>query len=158
MAAAAEDFKQTAIANLKEEAEVEGWAKESDEYKARFRAILAKASAMEAGDAAAAAKEEDTIVRKRVDPPWENKWKNYSCKDWKAMEKQLQLVQKGTWDKDKNHESYRTDKSKTKRWVSPDEKILVRVTERVAPKNMAMGKYELDTCPADYTGMHSLLS
>ena len=91
---------------------------------------------------------------KRQDPPWEDKWVDYTCKDFASMFKELQQVQEGEWVKDPMHESYRMDKEKnkckTKRWVSPDGETLVRVTEWVAPENMAMGHYDLQTCPSNY--------
>ena len=150
MSVAAEDFKRIAIANLKEEADVMGWDKQSVEYKDKFRAILAQANEM-VGAAAAPAEAAAFKEPKRVDPPWENKWKDYMCKDFKAMFGQLQELQKGTWTKDKMHDSSRTDGSKTKRWVSPDGETLVRVTQRVAPKDEdSMGMYELCTCPSNY--------
>ena len=150
MSAAAEEYKRIAIDNLKEEAAVEDWALDSDAYKTRFRAIVARANEMVAG-AAAPVEAPAFKEPKRVDPPWENKWKDYMCKDFKAMFGQLQELQKGTWTKDKMHDSFRMDGSKTRRWVSPDGETLVRVTQRKAPPDEdSMGMYELCTCPSNY--------
>ena len=152
MAAAAENFKATAIANLKEEAEIMGWAKDSEVYKSKFLAIVAEAEAM--ATAAAAPPVVEQAKAKRQDPPWKDKWEDFTCKGFDAALKMLQQVQKGEWQKDHPHYGYRHDEEKnkcnTKRWVSPDGKTLVRVTEWVAPKDMAMGHYDLQECPSNY--------
>ena len=46
MSVAAETFKATAIANLKDQALVEGWEVTSEEFKAKFREIVTAADAM----------------------------------------------------------------------------------------------------------------
>ena len=79
---------------------------------------------------------------------------DFTCKNFEAALNMLQQLQKGEWAKDHPHYGYRLDDDKnkcnTKRWASPDGKLLARVTEWVAPKDMAMGHYELQTSPSDY--------
>ena len=153
MSAAAENFKATAIANLNVQALVEGWAQDSDIFKAKVRAIMAEAENM-ATTAAAPVGEPVKKEAKRQDPPWVLKWEDFTAKDFAAAEKMLQQLQRGEWTRDKNYYGYRQDKDKnkcnTRRWVSPDGKTLVRVTEWEAPENMAMGHYDLQTSPSNY--------
>ncbi len=110
MAAAAENFKAMAIANLKEEAEVMGWAKDSDVFKSKFLAIVAEADAM----ATAAAPVVEQAKPKRQDPPWQDKWVDFTCKDFDAALHMLQQLQKGEWKRDHPHYGYRHDEDKNK--------------------------------------------
>ena len=114
MSAAAENFKATAIANLKEEAEVEGFTKDSDVYKAKFRKIVADAEGMSTVAAPVAA----PAKAKRQDPPWKTITEDFTCKDFDAALHRLQQLQKGEWTRDKPHFGYRLDddKNKCKTW------------------------------------------
>ena len=150
MSAAAENFKATAIANLKEEAAMEGWEVTSEEYKSKFRAIIAAANGM----AQVAAPVAEPAKAKRMDPPWETSADEFSSKNWDSIFQHLQQLEKGKWTRDRPHFGYRLDDEKnkrnTKRWVSPKGKMLVRVTELQAPGDLGLGKYEIQTSPSNY--------